>query len=212
MSTFSKIELGRIRTAIEKLEETFPIEVIPVFTKKSASYGMARFKALVIGIITSFVVMYLAYEYSSLAWAPLYYLFLLGIVSVLLVSGFVLLIPPIHRLLIGKKELHKVTFERAKNEYIDQKVASNPERIGILIFISFFEHRFHILYDKKASAFFDDSEWRTIVQNLSSMMKNSSPSDALEYCMVEIEEVLKGKIPKKDELPPSMLPNELRFE
>jgi len=212
MSTFSKIELGRIRTAIEKLEETFPIEVIPVFTKKSASYGMASFKALVISILSSFVVMYLAHQYTALAWMPIYYVFLLGILWIVVVLSILVFVPPFHRFLIGKRELHDVTFERAKNEYIDQKVASNPKRIGILIFISFFEHRFHILYDKKASVFFDDKEWRTIVQNLSSMMKNSSPSDALEYCMVEIEEVLKGKIPKKDELPPSMLPNELRFE
>jgi len=212
MSTFSTIALDRIQTAIKKLEETFPIEVVPVFTKKSAPYAMARLKALIIGLMTAAALMYVTYQYTSLAWYPLYYVLLLGILWIAFIMGVIELIPPIHRLLIGKKQLHTITFERAKNEYIDQKVSSNPDRIGILIFISFFEHRFHILYDKKATAFFDDKEWKTIVKNLSSMMKNSSPSDALEYCMVEIEEVLKGKIPKKEELPPSMLPNELRFE
>lgn len=210
--SFSKEELKRIETAVENLESKFPMEIVPVFTEKSGAYHISRFRALLLATISAFILMFFLNEFTALAWYPSYVVTMLGVIWVVLALVISEFIPAISRKLAGKEFLRDVTFSKAKEEYIIQEVYSNPNRIGVMIFVSFYEHQFHILCDKKGSQFFGDEEWLAISKELIISMRAGKPCESIEHCINAIGEVMAREVAEDDDLPPSILPNNLRYE
>ena len=156
---FDEKELRDIEQAVERVESIYPVEVVPVFSGKSSVYNIARFRGLLIGGITGLLLITLLDLYAGLSWAPFYIKITLVAVWIVLMMTIVEFVPTLNKKLIGKEVMFNETRERAKIEFVNQKVYSNKDRIGVMIYMSFYEHQFHILSDDKGTGFLTEQEW-----------------------------------------------------
>lgn len=209
---FDKDELSGIESAVEELESRFPLEIVPVFVEKSGAYYISRFRALIVAVLSSFVFMFLVREWSWLAWYPLYVTLVLGLLWIICFLTICEFVPAISRALAGKRYLKEKTLKRAKEEYVLQEVYANPQRVGVMIFVGFYEHQFHIICDKKGSKFFGDDEWAEVSKELVLFMKKKEPYEGIKECIKAIGEVMAREIDEDDTLAPSVLPNHIRYD
>lgn len=206
---FNDSELKDIENAVEHLESKFAIELVPAFASESDDYPIARFRAVMIGLISGFLVLAALNYWVLFALLPFVIQGLILIIWVLFVLAMVEYIPPIQRKIIGDIILDQKSFDLAKNQFIDYEVYSNPQRVGILLFVSFFEHKFHIISDRRASEFISTEDWEEISKQLSSDFKKTSASNAIVLCIENIENLLKKRNFTSENLGPSILPNHL---
>ena len=205
-------ELTAIEQAVDQVESKYPVELVPVFTDQSASYPIGRLRALIVGLLLGICCLFLLDSFGPWIWSPLYLKVLFSAVFGASVVLFIDVVPSLTRLVIGKQEMFAKTYEQARLEFVDHEVYSNPNRLGVLLYISVKERQFHILCDKKGSNFFTDEDWQKVSKKLSVHLKQKAFAQAVQAGIEEIELVLAQEIEPSSELAPSILPNHLRYE
>lgn len=208
---FSHQDKQRIKDAVERIESKYPVEIVPVFTAESSDYAVARFRALISGVSSGLIVQNVLYL-LDVFWVPFYVMSLGLVLWCLLCLVLVEFIPSLKRLLISQDRMFLVSEQKAQLEFTAQQVGSNPRRIGILIFLSLFEHKFHILTDPKGNDYFHQEMWQEVSKALMTGLKNSSVSDALVNCLHRCEELLADAHLPTDDAGESTLTNNLRTD
>jgi putative membrane protein len=208
---FLKEELQAIEHAVERVESRFAVELVPMFANQSNDYPIAKFKSLLFGMLSGYLLIVLANLSISFAWYPMYVQGLVWIIWTLLFLIVIENNDALKRMLIGKYELYTSSKKQANEEYFNSEVSSNPDRMGILLYLSFFERQFHIVCDTKAASVISQEQWNTLSKELSSNMRLLKTSEAIIKCIDSCGELLKNAGLSSDNLPPSTVPNDLRL-
>jgi len=197
---FSQDEQARIEAAVQAAEARTSGEIVPMVVDQS--YDYPRAEILGGGLLSLALASTLSWAFGHSSLWVFLPLFALGYVP------FKLLIrnlPDLKRRLIHPDELTAEVEERAMLAFLDQGVHHTRDETGILILISLFEHRVHVLADRGINNVVPKETWDEIVQTVTAGIRSGQACDALCTAIGRCGDLLEGHIPRKhddtDELP-----------
>ena len=214
---FSEPDLQRIKDAVAKAEGNISGEIVPVMVERSGRYVSAHYKSAIICATLAFVAMIVfdRYIFSSASNALFYDpMFIFFIVTTAGLFGGVVprFSESLKRLLAGRPNLDVASRQRAENAFLEEQVFNTRQRTGIMIFISFFEHKVIVMADKGISSVVDQSRWDEIVGDLIGHIKREKIVEGLEKAIARCGAILLEKGFKKSEDDTNELRDELRLE
>lgn len=83
--------------------------------------------------------------------------------------------------------------------FFDLGIHRTRDRTGILILISLFEHRVHLLADEGINAKVSHETWQEIVATITAGLHNGNACDALCSAIERCAEILEGHFPRRSD-------------
>jgi putative membrane protein len=207
---FTDTDLKAIEKAVETLESSYPVELVPMFANQSNNYPIAYFRALGVAVLTAYLGLVLANLWLGFDWFPFYLQGLILIFWCALLCFLVDVFDGFKKILLSKRELEETSFSQAQQAFYNQQVNTNPDRFGILIYVSYFEQNFHIICDQKTAKIIPNQDWDVIGKEFTNQMKSRLGAQAVVSLITNCGKILEKHKLASNQLPPSILPNNLR--
>jgi putative membrane protein len=194
---FSEDDLTRIKAAVADAENKISGEIVPVIVERSGNYSIANYKGGVFLAVFVFAVMVVLDRYVIDASLTLYYdpLFIFTIVMVSGAIGAV--IPNISssfkRWLVSREDMDESCRESAENAFLEEEIFNTRHRTGIMIFISFFEHKVIVMADRGISKVVEQKAWDEIVAELVANIRSDKVVEGMEAGIRKCGEILLEK-------------------
>jgi len=197
---FSGEEKSRIEAAVRAAERRTSGEIVPMLV--DASYDYPRAEIVGGGSFAIGTALLLAWAFgASSEWVFLPIFLLLYLPCKWLVR----FTPGIKRLLIHPAEITAEVEEKALVSFVEHGLHHTRDETGILILISLFERRVHVLADRGINAQVPAGTWDEIVATVTTGIRQGRTCDALCTAIGRCGELLEGHFPRKaddtDELP-----------
>lgn len=195
---FREADLQRIKNAVKAAEDSISGEIVPVIVERSGNYTIALYKAALAFAATAFVFMIVLDRYfvsdpgSTLYYDPVFIFFVVisaGLLGVLLA----IISEPFKRLFIARTHFDECTRIGAEAAFLEEEVFNTRHRTGIMIFISFFEHKVIVMADRGISKVVEQREWDTLVSNLITGIRAGKAVEGLEAGIKRCGEILLEK-------------------
>jgi putative membrane protein len=195
---FNEADLARIKQSVKEAEDKISGEIVPVIVERSGNYTIALYKSAVVFATISFVFMIILDRYiiqdptNTLYYDPVFIFFAVvsaGLLGALLAT----IVEPLKRFFITKRHFDEQTRIGAEAAFLEQEVFSTRHRTGIMIFISFFEHKVIVMADRGISKVVDQSMWDQLVAGLIGHIREGKPTEGLEVAIKRCGEILLEK-------------------
>ncbi len=195
---FNDSDLQRIKHAVKEAEDKISGEIVPVIVERSGNYTIALYKSAVVFATLGFVFMIIFDRYlitdasNTLYYDPVFIFFVVissGLVGVLLA----MLSDGVKRMFITRRHLEECTRIGAEAAFLEEEVFNTRHRTGIMIFISFFEHKVIVMADRGISKVVEQREWDALVSNLIGLIRQGKPVDGIEAGIRRCGEILLEK-------------------
>lgn len=198
---------------VKSAESKISGEIVPVFVEKSSSYEIANYLAAVVFAAIAFLVIIVVDTYfPAFAIFDPFWIFVVvagaGIVGAIMANS----IDPVRRLFLGRAYLDIATSRRAQAAFLSEEVFNTRQRTGIMIFISFFEHKVIVLADLGISKVVAQAEWDALVEGIIQKIRQGKLIDGIEGAIRRCGEILleKGFVITPDDV--NELKDDLRFD
>jgi putative membrane protein len=202
---FSEAEQERIRQAVVAAESQTAGEIVPMIITSSARYTEVE----LLGVITGLFLGMIAEWMWSDPWGS-HFFNLWPIIGATL--GFLVCrIPAVKRRLATKNRISEAVHERRLAAFTEHGLHYTRDHTGILILVSFLEHRVEVLADRGINLKVDPGTWDEIVQNLTAGIKSGRACDAFCTAIARCGEILSAHFPRQNN-DPDELPNRLLTE
>ena len=193
-SLVSAEEKTRIEEAVRAAEATTSGEIVPMVVDESYDYPRAEivgagFLALASGVSVSW-----AFGHSSV-WAFLPVFLLTYLPFRLLIRA----LPALKRRLIHPLEIAAEVEEKALVSFLEQGLHHTRDETGILILISLFERRVHVLADRGINEVVPPDTWDGIVTTMTAGIHRGDTCDALCVAIERCGDLLEQSFPVKDD-------------
>ncbi|MCB1179405.1 MAG: hypothetical protein KDK36_17620 [Leptospiraceae bacterium] len=176
---FTEDELNKIKNTVKETEKSTSAEVVPVFYRSSGIYSDTYWKSGIL-FATFWSFLFFIYLSQNNKWGiSLQFFFLTQMTAGLIGVAFNYLFPFWRRLLLDRKIVKKTVQDLAYRVFLEEEVFLTKNRIGILIFMSFFEKEAVILGDKGINKIIKEDTWEGIISRLISDMKTKDKTDAI---------------------------------
>ncbi len=197
---FTEEEKQRIEAAVRKAEKRTSGEIVPMVVDESCDYPRAEILGAGLFSLASAVTLSWAFFGESL-WHFLW-LFVLGYIPFkILVRS----LPSLRRRLIHPFEISEEVEEKAMVAFLEHGLHHTRDETGILILISLFECRVHVLADRGINAVVPTDTWdgivRTITEGIHCGETCNALCTAIDNCGQLLEENFPVKADDTDELP-----------
>ncbi|MCR9143542.1 MAG: hypothetical protein NXI24_14935 [bacterium] len=191
---FSPEDLERIKAAVAGAEGQTSGEIVPYYVESSDEYEESVWRGGVLASTTALLVFYALRTFTPI-WLPFDLTETLFIILLAagLGSALTYWLPPLRRLLAGRALLNRRTAARALEAFLSEEVFQTRDRTGILIFLSMFEHRVHIIGDSGINARVKPGEWEDIVEIIISGIKSGRPGEGLVLAIERCGDLLNRK-------------------
>lgn len=197
---FTEEEKNRIESAVLQVEKCTSGEIVPMVIDESYDYPRAQIIGA--GFFSLAAAVYLSWAFFDESLWHFLWLFALGYFP------FKLLIrrtPALRRRLISHDEIRDEVAEKAVVSFLEHGLHHTRDETGILILISLFERRVHVLADRGINAVVPDSYWDGIVATITEGILCGETCNALclaiESCGRLLEEHFPVKADDTNELP-----------
>jgi len=206
-SLFTQEEINEIEASISAAEQRTSGEVVPVVATVSGRYDRAEdlfafIFSLIVLAISWFGLQGLSGQFS---WGeePVLALTLPAVIAILVLAFFVGLalahyIPGLRLMLISQQEMQEEVERKARESFYQLKLRKTEGATGILIFISLFEHRVHIIGDDAISAKLSQADWQDICDTILTGFKKGNPAEGLTNAIRQSGDLLAGHFPIKE--------------
>ncbi|MGB3851002.1 MAG: TPM domain-containing protein [Tunicatimonas sp.] len=169
---FTSEELTQIQQAVQRAEAGSGGEIVPVLARQSSFYESAYWRGgFLLALLVGGLLTLLYFTTDFLLFAPPHLWLLAVLASGLLGALITLLIPVVKRLLIGRATQEDRVLDQAKTLFYDHGLATTEQRTGILLYISFFEHRAVILADVGIDELVPPQSWQVMIDELTTGLK-----------------------------------------
>jgi putative membrane protein len=169
---FTSEELTQIQQAVQRAEAGSGGEIVPVLARQSSFYESAYWRGgFLLALLTGVLLSVLYFTSDFLLFAPPHLWLLAGLASGLLGALVTLLVPAVKRLLIARATQEARVLDQAKTLFYDHGITMTEQRTGILLYISFFEHRAVILADVGIDELVPPAAWQTMINELTGGLK-----------------------------------------
>lgn len=171
---FTAEDLEKIKKAVTEAERCTSGEIITCFAEKSDAYEKALWRCFAVissiaGLIAYLYCKIFAYGNS----AGLYWGFLILPLGAFMFAVILYSIPPIRRMFAGNEALETRVRQAAYENFVKHEVFRTKDRTGILIYISFFEKKVHILADAGIADKLKDHDWQQVVSIITGKIKQN---------------------------------------
>lgn len=197
---FTAEERQRIETAVMQAEKRTSGEIVPMVVDES--YAYPRAEILGAGLFSLALAVTLSWAFLGESLWHFLWLFALAYFP------FKLLIrhtPCLRRRLIHHSEITEEVAEKAVLAFLDQGLHHTRDETGILILISLFERRVHVLADRGINNVVSPDHWDKIVATITDGIRRKDTCNALcaaiDSCGRSLEEHFPIKDDDSDELP-----------
>jgi len=191
---FSQQDLDRIKEAVRQAESKISGEIVPVFVERSSSYSIAGYRAGIFFAAIAFLKIIIIDTYfPAFAIYDPFWIFLLVVAAGLIGAALAQYVEPIQKLFLQKAYLDQATSRRAQSEFLSQEVFNTRLRTGIMIFISFFEHKVMVVADAGINKVVKQEEWDTLVQNIITSIRQGKLVEGIEGAVKRCGEILLEK-------------------
>ena len=195
---FSEPELTRIKEAVKAAEDKISGEVVPVIVERSGRYTIANYKAALIFSALAFAFMIILdrdiiIDSTHALYYDPFFIFIVTVVAGMtgaLLSNF---IDGVKRMLTTEDDLNQNTRLRAEAAFLEEQVFNTRQRTGIMIFISFFEHKVIVIADKGINQVVEQKVWDDLVRSLIQQIRAEKIVDGLETAIKRCGEILLEK-------------------
>ena len=198
--TISPQDHERITQAIRSAEATTSGEIVCVLARISSH---ATVFPVFIAAIVALVMPWLLVAFTAL---PV--LRILSVQVILFVALLMILsIPAVRVLLVPRKARRAIAYRVAMEQFINRGIARNPNRCGILIFVSLAERYARIIADEEIAKRVPQSKWQAAVDALIAYAREDRVADgfiaAIELCGKELAQHFpptrdsRGKLPDR---------------
>ena len=197
---FTAEEKQRIESAVQQAERRTSGEIVPMVVDESYNYPRAEILGAGLFSLAAAVTLSWAFWGESL-WHFLW-LFALGYLpfKILIRS-----LPSLRRRLIHPDEISEEVEEKAVVSFVEHGLHHTRDETGILILISLFERRVHVLADRGINAVVPAETWDGIIQTITDGIHRGETCNALcaaiDSCGQLLEEHFPVKADDTDELP-----------
>lgn len=197
---FNEEEKQRIELAVKQVEKRTSGEIVPMVVDESYDYPRAEILGSGLFSLATAV---------SFSWAffgeSLWHFLWLFVVCYFPFKLFIRNMPSLRRKLIHPDEIDAEVGEQAVVSFMAQGLHHTRDETGILIFISLFERRVHVLADRGINDVVTTNTWDGIVQTVTDGIRRGEACEALcmaiESCGQLLEENFPVKADDTDELP-----------
>lgn len=203
-SFFTPQEQARIEAAVRAAEARTSGEILPMVV--DASYEYPRTEILAGGLLALALAATLSWIFGQASLWVFLPLFLLGYWPC---TRLIRNLPDLKRRLIPAAELAAEVEERALLAFVEQGVHHTRDATGILILISLFERRVHVLADRGINQAVPKETWDEIVQMVTAGIRCGQACEALCAAIKRCGDLLEEQFPRKaddtNELPDLIL-------
>ena len=195
---FSDEHLQRIKQAVREAENKISGEIVPVIAERSGVYTIVNYKAGLVSGVFFFIVMILLDRYiiedasHTLYYDPLF-IFLVVILGAGLGALVPNALPGVKRWLIPRSYMDDCCRQAAENAFLEEEIFNTRHRTGIMIFLSFFEHKVIVMADRGISKVVEQKEWDNIVAELVRNIRSGRITDGIEAGIKRCGEILLEK-------------------
>jgi len=202
---FTKEEITNIETTIAEVEKQTSGEVVPVIATSSGRYDRAED---LFGFLLSLVVLGISWMWfqdintSINTWThnSVFNLNLFTMITILIISFFIGMglashFPLLRLPLISTQEMQEEVEGSARETFQRLKIRNTNNAAGILIYVSLYEHRVHIIGDDTISAKLSQSDWQAVCDTIISGFKNNTPAQGLHDGILTCGELLSLHFP-----------------
>ncbi len=197
---FNDAEKQRIESAVQKAEQRTSGEIVPMVVDQSYDYPRAEILGGGLFSLAAAVSLSWGFFGESL-WHFLWLFALCYFPFKLLIRS----LPALRRRLISPVEIHEEVEEKAILSFLEQGLHHTRDETGILILVSLFERRVHVLADRGINDVVPADSWDGVVQTITSGIHRGDICNALcaaiESCGQLLEEHFPVKSDDTDELP-----------
>lgn len=195
---FSESDLQRIKQAVKDAEDKISGEIVPVIVERSGHYSIALYKSALVFATVGFIFMIIFDRYliqdasNTLYYDPVFIFFvvlssgLLGVLLAVVSDSF-------KRMFISRRHFDEWTRIGAEAAFLEEEVFNTRHRTGIMIFISFFEHKVIVMADRGISKVVEQREWDALVASLVGFIRQGKPVDGIEAGIRRCGEILLEK-------------------
>jgi putative membrane protein len=187
---FSEEEKQRIELAVQKAEKRTSGEIVPMVVDESYDYPRAEIVGSGLFSLATAV---------SLSWAffgeSLWHFLWLFAVCYLPFKFLIRNTPALRRKLIHPDEISVEVEEQAIVSFMAQGLHHTRDETGILIFISLFERRVHVLADRGINNVVTTKTWDGIVQTVTDGIRRGEACHALCMAIESCGQVLEEHFP-----------------
>ncbi len=198
---FTSEEQAKIEAAVKAAEAKTSGEIVPMLVDASYEYPRAELigggtLALAVASLVSWL-----FGGESIWWfLPVF------IGAFFLFQQLIRQLPGVRRLLIHPDEMSAEVEEKALVAFLENGLHQTRDRTGILILISLFERRVHVLADSGINARVPEKTWDEVVATITSGLKKGDACAALCESIEKCGDLLEENFPvKKDDT--NELPN-----
>ena len=190
---FTQSELQEVRRAVKEAEDRTGGEFVPVFVKESDFYEEVLWRAgFVFAFITGSLLIILDAATDWLLWVPCSFWLIIVLASGLGGVFLAMNIDMLRRTFAGRRILQERAHKKAQLMFFNLGVFNTRQRIGIMIFISFFEHQVIVIADEGINAVIPQEEWDMVVKTITGELKENHKVKAvltgISACAKLIEE------------------------
>ncbi|MBP9707025.1 MAG: hypothetical protein KBD78_05230 [Oligoflexales bacterium] len=199
-SSLQQDDVVRINQALIKAESATSAEIVPILVGRSSQISylpLLIFSFLVLCFclldLFGFFTLFSSLSHSNFAEIlsdKNFYITIMVIVSCVLLAGFLSRFAVLQRALISEEEKSLQTAERAELEFYRHVGNKTKSRNGILIFISFMEHRVIVMADKAIIEKLPPTTWDSMVADIVASIRNKSLGVGLEKAILNCGEIL----------------------
>lgn len=199
-------DLPRIEEVIRKVEKTTRGEIVVALSDSSGRYLEATLLWAWVGMILGTLVVGWRVQFD---WILDIEMFLRVQTFGAVVGVLVAAIPPMRRLVLGRKRLAEQVHREALARFVEEGVADTAERNGVLIYVSRFERRVEILADRGIHQKVPAGYWDDEVKKIIDRIRDRRAVDGVCQVVREIGERLAEFFPAEGE-DPNELSNRVR--
>jgi putative membrane protein len=164
---FSQEDKDKIKEAVSKLEEATAGELVIYFARKSDSYPGAGWKfSAIIGSSISLIIGLLSYLWMLPVWLTPMYIAVLIFSLMLLAYILAVVIPPLRLSFMSNSIVSHRVVTKARDVFLQEEIFKTSGRIGVLLYISEFEHKVAVLGDSGINEKISKEDWKHIVDTI----------------------------------------------
>jgi len=189
---FNEADKQRIESAVQQAEKLTSGEIVPIIVDQSYDYPRAEILGAGLFSLATAV---------SLSWAcfgeSLWHFLWLFALSYFPFKLMIRSLPGLRRRLIHPDEISEEVEEKAIVSFLEHGLHHTRDETGILILISLFERRVHVLADRGINDVVPPNTWDGIVKIITDGLRNGDTCNALCRAIENCGQLLAEHFPVK---------------
>jgi putative membrane protein len=192
LNFLSPEERERIIETVKEAEKNTSAEIVPLIVSASHHYPRAEMTgALALALLIA-IPATLAFRTENMWIFMGFFALAFCLISLLLRK-----VPMLKRFFISQEEMNEEVEEAALFSFYKHNLHHTRDQTGILIYITVFERKVHILADRGINDRVDPSAWTTIVANLTQGIRSRQPGEAICQAIRACETLIRHHFPRK---------------